>query len=222
MPTPDQLLANNRAWARAVIERDPTFFERLAGQQSPAYLWIGCSDSRVPSTQITDLAPGEIFVHRNVANLVVQTDLNCLSVIQFAVEVLKVEHIIVCGHYGCGGIHAAYRDARLGLADNWLRNVRDVMARHATLLAAVDGEKQRLNLLCELNVIEQVRQVCDTTVVRGAWERSQGLAVHGWIYDIADGLLQDLGLRVMSTAELPEKYARALKACAGAISLARE
>ena len=206
MPTPDQLLANTRAWARAVIERDPTFFERLAGQQSPAYLWIGCSDSRVPSTQITDLAPGEIFVHRNVANLVVQTDLNCLSVIQFAVEVLKVDHIIVCGHYGCGGIHAAYRDARLGLADNWLRNVRDVMARHATLLAAVDGEKQRLNLLCELNVIEQVRQVCDTTVVRGAWERGQGLAVHGWIYDIADGLLNDLDVTITSRPELAKIF----------------
>ena len=212
MHTLDHLLASNRAWARSVTERDPKFFQHLAEQQTPSYLWIGCSDSRVPATEITGLMPGEIFVHRNVANLVVQTDLNCLSVIQFAVEALRVRHFIVCGHYGCGGVSAALRDTRLGLADNWLRAVRDVMVQHAALLSAVEGEEQRLNLLCELNIIEQVRQVCNTTIVRGAWERGQELAVHGWIYALADGLLQDLGLCVTDADELPEAYARAVQA----------
>ncbi len=208
----DHLLANNRTWARSLTEREPEFFQRLVEQHTPTYLWIGCSDSRVPATEITGLMPGEIFVHRNIANLVVQTDLNCLSVVQFAVEALQVQHIIVCGHYGCGGVRAALRDARLGLADNWLRSVRDVMAKHAALLSAVEGEEQRLDLLCELNVIEQVRQMCETTVVRGAWERGQELAVHGWIYAIADGLLQDLGLCVTAADELPREYARAVEA----------
>ena len=188
----DHLLANNRAWASEMIRRDPQFFARLSLQQAPHYLWIGCSDSRVPANQIVGLPPGEMFVHRNVANLVVHADLNCLSAIQFAVDVLKVRHIIVCGHYGCGGVLAALRDEKLGLSDNWLRHVQDVRWKHETEIAALSSEHERHRRLCELNVMEQVLNVSQTTVLREAWARGQTLAVHGWIYDIRDGLLRDL------------------------------
>jgi carbonic anhydrase len=188
----DHLFEKNRAWAAELTRGDPDFFERLVGQQSPEYLWIGCSDSRVPANQIVGLAPGELFVHRNVANVVVHTDLNCLSVLQFAVDVLQVKHVIVCGHYGCGGVFAALRDAKLGLIDNWLRHIQDVGAKHRPQLDALADEAKRFARLCELNVIEQVRNVGDTTVVRDAWRRGQPLAVHGWIYDVRDGLLRDL------------------------------
>jgi carbonic anhydrase len=187
------LLANNRAWAAAMVRDDPRFFSRLAGQQAPEYLWIGCSDSRVPANQIVGLLPGEMFVHRNVANVVVHTDLNCLSTIQYAVDVLKVRHIIVCGHYGCQGVAAALRDDRLGLADNWLRHVQDVRWKHANEIERLEGEAARHRRLCELNVIEQVLNVSQTTVLRDVWTRDQALSVHGWIYDIQDGLLHDLG-----------------------------
>jgi carbonic anhydrase len=188
----NHLLANNRAWAAAVSREDPQFFARLAKQQAPQYLWIGCSDSRVPANQIVGLLPGEMFVHRNVANVVVHADLNCLSSIQYAVDVLKVRHIIVCGHYGCQGVLAALRDDRLGLADNWLRHVQDVRWKHEAEIERLDGEQARHRRLCELNVIEQVLNVSQTTVLREAWARGQDLSVHGWIYDIHDGLLRDL------------------------------
>lgn len=194
MPVLNQLLANNRAWADAMTREDPEFFSRLSQQQQPRYLWIGCSDSRVPANQIVNLPPGEMFVHRNVANVVVHADLNCLSGIQFAVDVLRVAHIIVCGHYGCGGVLSALRDEKLGLVDNWLRHVQDVRAKYQAQLDALETEAQRHNRLCELNVIEQVVNVCNTTVVRDAWARGQTLAVHGWIYDIRDGLLRDLNV----------------------------
>ena len=189
-----QLLANNRAWAAQITRQDPEFFTRLSRQQAPRHLWIGCSDSRVPANQIVGLMPGEMFVHRNVANVVVHTDLNCLSAIQFAVDVLRVEHVIVCGHYGCGGVLAALRDESLGLIDNWLRHVQDVRARHRAALEALNDETRRHARLCELNVAEQVVNVCHTTIVRDAWTRGQKLAVHGWIYDVADGLLRDLAV----------------------------
>jgi carbonic anhydrase len=197
-----QLFANNRAWAAEMTRQDPDFFRRLSAQQSPRYLWIGCSDSRVPANQIVGLLPGEMFVHRNVANVVVHTDLNCLSAIQFAVDVLQVGHIIVCGHHGCGGVQAALRDDRLGLIDNWLRHVQDVRWKHQAQLEALPSEAQRLDRLCELNVIEQVVNVCQTTVVQEAWARGQALSVHGWVYDLGDGLLRDLGLCVSAEAEL--------------------
>ena len=187
------LFANNRAWAAEMTRQDPGFFRRLSGQQAPQYLWIGCSDSRVPANQIVGLLPGEMFVHRNVANVVVHTDLNCLSTVQFAVEVLRVGHIIVCGHYGCGGVLAALREEKLGLVDNWLRHVQDVRGKHRAELDALETEGERHNRLCELNVLEQVANVSQTTVVRDAWARGQTLAVHGWVYDIRDGLLRDLG-----------------------------
>jgi len=191
--TVERLLAANRAWARATTEADPEFFARLATQQRPEYLWIGCSDSRVPANQIVGLRPGEIFVHRNVANLVVHTDLNCLSVLQFAVDVLQVRHVIVCGHYGCGGVLAALRGERHGLVDNWLRHVQDVRDAHADLLART-AESAKHDQLCELNVVEQVANVARTSVVQDAWARGQQLAVHGWIYGLGDGLLKDLEL----------------------------
>jgi carbonic anhydrase len=191
-----QLFDNNRTWAAETTRQDPEFFRRLSAQQSPHYLWIGCSDSRVPANQIVGLVPGEMFVHRNVANVVVHTDLNCLSAIQFAVEVLRVEHIIVCGHYSCGGVLAALQDQKLGLIDNWLRHVQDVRAKHRAKLDALQSEKQRHDRLCELNVIEQVTNVSQTSIVRDAWERGQNLTVHGWIYDLSDGLLRDLGVSV--------------------------
>ena len=208
------LLENNRAWAEGIKSREPGFFEALAKQQSPGYLWIGCSDSRMPATQLVGLRPGEMFVHRNVANVVVHTDFNCLSVMQFAVEVLKVRHIIVCGHYGCGGVEAAMQDRRLGLIDNWLRHVQDVMHKHAARLARVEDGARKLNRLCELNVVEQVLSVCRTTVVQGAWGRGQELSVHGWVYGLEDGLLRDLGVSVSGQDELSAASERALEVSA--------
>jgi carbonic anhydrase len=205
-----QLFDNNRAWSARMTAGDPEFFARLARQQAPEYLWIGCSDSRVPANEIVDLAPGELFVHRNVANVVVHTDLNCLSVLQFAVDVLKVKDVIVCGHYGCGGVHAALEGIKVGLADNWLRHVVDVRDKHAELLAAIDDPGVRLDRMCELNVIEQVSNVCQTTVVQDAWARGQQLAVHGWIYRLQDGLLHDLRMCVTCADELPAFHASAL------------
>jgi carbonic anhydrase len=204
-----RLFANNRAWAEGATRREPDFFARLASQQAPQYLWIGCSDSRVPANQIVGLMPGEMFVHRNVANVVVHSDLDCLSTLQFAVEVLKVGHVIVCGHYGCGGVLAALRDERLGLVDNWLRHVQDVRSKHAAQLDRLLDERQRYDRLCELNVVEQVVNVCRTTVVREAWARGQALAVHGWIYGIDKGLLRDLAMCVASESELAACYAAA-------------
>jgi carbonic anhydrase len=203
MPALDQLLANNRAWAAETTRREPDFFERLARQQAPRYLWIGCSDSRVPANQIVGLPPGEMFVHRNVANVVVHTDLNCLSTLQFAVDVLAVRDIIVCGHYGCGGVLAALRGDTLGLVDNWLRHVQDVRGRHLAHLDSLGDERARHARLCELNVIAQVLNVGQTTVVRDAWARGQELTVHGWIYDVADGLIRDLDVEASASAALP-------------------
>jgi carbonic anhydrase len=207
-----QLFENNRAWADQITKRDPEFFAKLSRQQAPDYLWIGCSDSRVPANQIVGLLPGELFVHRNVANLVVHTDLNCLSVIQFAVEVLQVKHIIVCGHYGCGGVKAALRNDRLGLIDNWLRHVQDVRQKHGAHLNMMSDESKRSDKLCELNVIEQVINVCETTIVQEAWGRGQALAVHGWIYAIHDGLLRDLNSTVTKSEEAISVYHQALSA----------
>ena len=206
------LFANNRAWAEGIRRRDPDFFAKLTRQQAPDYLWIGCSDSRVPANDIVNLLPGELFVHRNVANVVVHSDLNCLSVLQFAIDVLKVEHVIVCGHYGCGGVQAALRDARLGLIDNWLRHVQDVRKKHAAQLATIMDEPKRFDRLCELNVIEQVAHVCQTTIVQDAWARGEKLAVYGWIYAISDGLLRDLKMRVARPDELAPAYERAVAA----------
>jgi len=196
------LLDNNRRWAQQVTARDPQFFRSLVAQQSPRYLWIGCSDSRVPANEIVGLAPGELFVHRNVANIVVHTDLNCLSVLQYAIDVLKVEHVIVCGHYGCGGVRAAYLKSSLGLIDNWLRHVRDVHDRCRVLIERGDGEDAAINRLCEHNVIAQVHHVCQTTIVHDAWRRKQRVAIHGWIYDLRDGLLRDLQCTATEDAEL--------------------
>ena len=196
MRTLSHLFENNRAWALGVNARDPDFFTSLANQQAPRYLWIGCSDSRVPANQILGLAPGELFVHRNVANVVVHTDLNCLSVLQYAIDVLKVGDIMVVGHHGCGGIKAAYTHASLGLIDNWLRHVQDVREQHRAIFEIPGSEREQVARLCELNVIEQVRNVCLTSIVRGAWQRGQQVCVHGWVYDVADGLLRDLGCSV--------------------------
>jgi carbonic anhydrase len=194
-----ELFERNRAWAAEVTRRDPDFFARLRTQQAPQFLWIGCSDSRVPANEICGLAPGEMFVHRNVANVVVHADVNCLSCMQYAVDVLKVRDIIVCGHYGCGGVLAALRDDRLGLVDNWLRHVQDVKLKHGVEMERLKGEAERHRRLCELNVIEQVNNVSQTTVLREAWARGQELAIHGWIYDVADGLLRDLGLTLTAS-----------------------
>ena len=199
------LFSNNRAWSAEATRQDPDFFQRLSRQQTPPYLWIGCSDSRVPANQIVGLPPGDMFVHRNIANVVVHADLNCLSVIQFAVEVLRVDHIIVCGHYGCGGVLAALRDEKLGLCDNWLRHVQDVRWKHQAELDALASEAERHRRLCELNVIEQVVNVGQTTAVRDAWARGQTLTVHGWIYGLADGLLRDLGISISAETELPAR-----------------
>ncbi|HYY92940.1 MAG TPA: carbonate dehydratase [Pyrinomonadaceae bacterium] len=201
MKTLKRIFEQNRAWAEEIRAREPEFFHALARQQSPDYLWIGCSDSRVPATQLAGLSPGEMFVHRNVANLVVHTDLNCLSVMQYAVEVLRVRHIIVCGHYGCGGVQAAIEGASFGLIDNWLRHVQDVMWKHAAALEQAGEAAARLKLLCELNVVEQVWNVCRTTVVQSAWERGQELSVHGWVYGLDDGLLRDLDVCITCPAE---------------------
>ena len=204
------LIEKNRRWAAEITKRDPGFFENLARQQAPKYLWIGCSDSRVPANEIVGLLPGELFVHRNVANVVVHSDLNCLSVLQYAIDALKVEHVIVCGHYGCGGVKAAYVRSSLGLIDNWLRHVQDVAVRHATLVDNAGSEDARVNRLCELNVIEQVRNVSQTTVVGDAWRRGQSVAVHGWIYDLSDGLLKDLHCTSTCPADADAEYAEAL------------
>ena len=208
----EHLFVQNREWADAIRARDPEFFLKLSRQQSPQYLWIGCSDSRVPANEIVNLLPGELFVHRNIANVVVHTDLNCLSVMQFAVDVLKVKHIIVCGHYGCSGVRAALRCDRIGLADNWLRHVQDVAEKHKGCVHAGITELDRGNLLCELNVVEQVGNVCQTTIVRDAWDRGQNVTVHSWIYGLKDGLLRSLGMSVSSRDELEPQYRAALAA----------
>jgi carbonic anhydrase len=200
------LFAQNRRWSAKVKEQQPDFFLNLAKQQSPEYLWIGCSDSRVPANQLLELLPGEIFVHRNIANLVVHTDLNCLSVIQYAVDLLKVRHIIICGHYGCGGIKAALENKEHGLIDNWLLNIKDIYRYHQQQIDALTDETGKLNLLCELNVIEQVANVCHTTIVQNAWKNGQELAVHGWIYSIEDGILRDLNVCVTNVNELPHTH----------------
>jgi len=205
-----ELLERNKAWAERMRAEDPDFFKELSQQQAPKLLWIGCSDSRVPANQIMGLAPGEVFVHRNVANVVVHTDLNCLSVVQFAVDVLKVEHILVVGHYGCGGVHASMTGARVGLADNWLRHVGDVAYKHSALLASIELETLRHAALCELNVIEQVQNLCQTTVLEDAWARGQKVSVHGWVYSLLDGRVRELGMDVSSSAELDPVYAEAL------------
>jgi carbonic anhydrase len=205
-----ELFSNNKSWAQRLIAKDSAFFEKLSVQQQPEFLWIGCSDSRVPAEELVGLSPGELFVHRNVANVVVHTDFNSLSVIQFAVDELKVKHIIVCGHYGCGGVLATLREERVGLSDNWLRHVDDVIQRHATLLSHWENETDRCNHLCELNVIEQVSNVCKTTVVRDAWERGQQLTVHGWIYGMKDGLVRDLHTSASSLEEARSNYQKAI------------
>jgi carbonic anhydrase len=196
MTAVSQLLDNNKNWAADRVRRDPTFFTRLAGQQAPAFLWIGCSDSRVPANEIVGLDPGELFVHRNVANVVVHTDLNCLSVLQFAVDVLKVQHVIVCGHYGCGGIRAALEKQSHGLIDNWLRHVQDVERDYEDELALITDPAAREDRLCELNVAEQVRNIARTTIVQDAWRNGHGVQLHGWIYGLKDGLLTDLRVTV--------------------------
>jgi carbonic anhydrase len=199
-----QLFENNRRWARRITASAPTFFEQLARQQSPQYLWIGCADSRVPANEIVGLLPGELFVHRNIANLVVHSDMNCLAVIQYAVEVLRVRHIIVCGHYGCGGVQAALERRAPALVDHWLGHVREIQRRHQAELQASSSGAALLDRLCELNVTQQVRNVGYTATVQDAWTRAQPLSIHGWIYRVSDGLLQDLGVCVSSAAELHE------------------
>lgn len=201
-----ELFRNNREWAREVHEADPDFFAKLAAQQSPEYLWIGCSDSRVPANQIVGLLPGEVFVHRNVANMVVHTDFNCLTVLQYAVDVLKVKHVLVVGHYNCGGVRAAYEDADNGMIDNWLRNIKDVQFAHQEKFDALDNDDEKIDLLCELNVMSQVANVCRTTIVQNAWARGQQLDVHGWIYRLKDGLLRDLNCSANSVEQIPEMY----------------
>ena len=205
-----ELLDRNREWADQMRREDPGFFKRLSTQQAPKYLWIGCSDSRVPANQITGLMPGEVFVHRNIANVMVHTDLNCLSVIQFAVDVLKVEHILVVGHYGCGGVHAALTGTRVGLADNWIRHVGDVALKHAPLLEGIELESLRHARLCELNAIEQAANVCLTTIVQDAWARGQSLSVHGWVYSLLDGRVRELGMDVDGPDQLSAAQERAL------------
>jgi carbonic anhydrase len=210
MSSLSHLLEKNRAWSRAIRARKPDFFRALEAQQSPRYLWIGCSDSRVPANEIVDLLPGELFVHRNVANVVVHTDLNCLSVLQYAVDVLHVEHVVVVGHYGCSGIRAAWEGKPLGLIDNWLRHVQDVAERHIAYLRSLPDEATLTNRLCELNVIEQVQHVARTTIVQDAWRRQQPLTLHGWIYGLSDGLVVDLGMEADSAAKLDADYIAAL------------
>jgi carbonic anhydrase len=205
------LFDKNREWAEQVHAGDPEFFAKLSQQQMPEYLWIGCADSRVPANEITGLMPGEMFVHRNVANVVVHTDLNCLSVIQYAVEVLQVKHIIVCGHYGCGGVLAAMENKRHGLIDNWLRHIQDAAQKHEAQLGGIEDAAQKFQRLCELNVIEQVSNVCQTTVVENAWEHGQDLTVHGWVYGLHNGLLHDLNICAASKDELRADYATAIR-----------
>ncbi|MES0874713.1 carbonate dehydratase [Sinimarinibacterium thermocellulolyticum] len=211
----DHLLEQNAAWAAARVVEDPDFFRRLAGGQKPAYLWIGCADSRVPANQLLNLPPGEVFVHRNIANVVVHSDFNCLSVMQFAVEVLKVRHILVVGHYGCSGVHAALHATRIGIADNWLRHIRDVADRHRERLDRIADERVRHDRLCELNVVEQVLHVCQSTVVEDAWARGQSLSVHGWVYGLHDGRLRDLGLTMTAPDDVRAAHQRACDAILG-------
>jgi len=208
--TLSKLFDQNRAWAEKISKQDPEFFAKLAKQQSPEYLWIGCSDSRVPANEIVGLMPGELFVHRNVANVVVHTDLNCLSVIQFAVDMLKVKHIMVVGHYGCSGVGTALRCERVGLADNWLRHVRDVREKHDACICSVKGMTQQVDRLCELNVIEQVSNVCQTSIVRDAWHRNQPLTVHGWVYGLKDGRIRNLNCEASNPTEAAENYKKAI------------
>jgi len=207
----DKLLLQNRDWAAQTLQRDPDFFSRLRNQQTPEYLWIGCADSRVPANEITGLLPGEVFVHRNIANVVVHTDLNSLSCMQYAVDVLKVKSILVVGHYGCGGVKAALENQRVGLADNWIRHVQDVRDKFRTLLDSHATPETRLDRLCELNVVEQVLNVCETTVLRDAWARGQEISVHGWIYGVADGILRDLQVSVAQEDEIAESYTEAIR-----------
>ena len=204
------LFENNRAWSERIRRTDPDFFIRLSQQQRPRYLWIGCADSRVPANEIVGLRPGELFVHRNVANVVVHSDLNCLSVMQFAVDVLQIEHVIVCGHYGCSGVSAALQNKRVGLADNWLRHVQDVHSKHDNKMTGISDMSQCIDLLCGLNVIEQVANVCQTTIVRDAWDRGQELVVHGWIYGLKDGLVRDLRTTVANPGQASAAYQAAL------------
>jgi carbonic anhydrase len=204
-----ELFEKNREWAAATETREPGFFTRLLNQQTPQYLWIGCADSRVPANDLVGLLPGELFVHRNVANVVVHSDLNCLSVIQFATDLLKVKHIIIVGHSGCGGVAAALHDTRIGLADNWIRHVQDVRNRHQAWLETID-ESQRVNALCELNVVEQALNACQTTIVQDAWHRNQELVIHGWVYGLHNGLLQDLHMTVTSAEETVPAYEKAI------------
>ncbi|HUH37109.1 MAG TPA: carbonate dehydratase [Spongiibacteraceae bacterium] len=206
MNSVDHLIENNRRWAEEIKQSDPQFFEKLSAQQRPEYLWIGCSDSRVPSNQIVNLMPGEVFVHRNVGNVVVHTDLNCLSVLQYAVEVLKITHVIVCGHYGCGGVKAAMDGLQHGLIDNWLRNIKDVYQRHRRKLYEIEDEQERLDRLCELNVLAQVANVSHTTIVQNAWSRGQQLTIHGWIYGVRDGLVKDLDTSIDGPDRIPAIY----------------
>jgi carbonic anhydrase len=207
-----ELFNNNRRWAADRVARDPRFFARLVEQQAPKYLWIGCSDSRVPANEIVGLSPGELFVHRNVANVVAHSDLNCLSVLQFAIDVLQVRHVIVCGHYGCGGVRAAFEGQKLGLIDNWLRHVQDVRNKHSHVLSHISDPAIGMDRLCELNVLEQAANVCRTTIVQDAWSRKQQLAVHAVIYRLADGLLKDLGLNASAAAEAEAHYTSAVMA----------
>ncbi|HEX7368769.1 MAG TPA: carbonate dehydratase [Rhodanobacteraceae bacterium] len=209
MPSPQELLENNRHWSQSIRAQDPGFFERLSKQQTPKYLWIGCSDSRVPANQILGIDPGEVFVHRNISNLVLHSDMNCLSVMQFAVDVLKVEHIMITGHYGCGGVGAALKGDRLGLIDNWLRYIGDTLERHQAIIEAT-APAARHDRLCELNVIEQVANACHTTIVRDAWDRGQPLTVHGWCYGLSDGCIHDLGMAVGQFDTLESAYGHAL------------
>ena len=209
--TIEHLFGNNKAWSERKHSEDPEFFTRLVNQQSPEYLWIGCSDSRVPANQIVGLAPGEVFVHRNIANVVVHTDLNALSVIHYAVAILRVKHILVVGHYGCGGVKAALNDNRTGLTDNWLRHVQDVRDRHETRLAQIDDAEERLNRMCELNAIHQVVNVCQTPILREAWQRGQSVTVHAWCYSLNDGLVRDLGVSANSREEAMELYRSAVE-----------
>lgn len=199
-----EIFTKNKQWAEKVKLSDPDFFKNLSKQQNPEYLWIGCADSRVPASQIIGMLPGQVFVHRNIANIVAHTDLNCLSVIQYAVEVLNIKHIIVCGHYGCGGIKAALENKEHGLIDNWLRNIKDVQRFHKIELENIHNENEKINRLCELNVIEQVVNVCHTTVVQGAWRSNKELAVHGWIYGIEDGILKDLDICITNPDDIPD------------------
>lgn len=201
----------NRKWSENIRKSNPTFFETLSQQQSPKYLWIGCSDSRVPANEIVGLLPGELFVHRNVANVVVHTDLNCLSVLQYAVDVLKVKHVIVCGHYGCGGVRAALEQQKFGLIDNWLRHIQDIVRKHTVLFGAVKSKDVQVDMLCELNVIEQVENVCLTTVIQDAWNRGQEVEVHGWVYGLNDGLAKDLGVSIGRDDETDQTYRRSVQ-----------